>query len=143
MLAPTPSLSPSATTRGGEETVRVVLRTRPLVPSERGEEASLSFPSACAVRTADGHSFHFDAALDPSKTHGDVFRLVGEPFAMSIGGETQNKPHDGPRYSAVYEIDDPKVLASPEWSKAVEAGRWPGQVRPFTHNRRHAVFKVL
>ncbi len=24
----------------------------------------------------------------------------------------------------------------------VEEGRWPGQVRPFTRNRRHALYKV-
>ncbi len=27
-------------------------------------------------------------------------------------------------------------------NKAVEEGRWPSQVRPFTHNRRHALYKV-
>jgi hypothetical protein len=34
------------------------------------------------------------------------------------------------------------VLISPAWAKAVEDGRWPGEVRPFTHNRRHALYKV-
>jgi len=34
------------------------------------------------------------------------------------------------------------VLVSPEWANAVEQGRWPTQVRPFTHNRRHALYKV-
>jgi hypothetical protein len=49
---------------------------------------------------------------------------------------------EGPRHSAIYEIDGPHVLVSPEWAKAVEAGRWPGEVRPFTRNRRHALYKV-
>jgi hypothetical protein len=35
------------------------------------------------------------------------------------------------------------VLTSPEWTRAGEAGRWPAQVRPFTRNRRHALYKVL
>jgi len=65
-----------------------------------------------------------------------VTRMAGEHFAVSIGGAEKKVVHEGPRYSAVYEIDDPRVLTSPEWTKAVEQGRWPGQVRPFTRNRR-------
>jgi hypothetical protein len=34
------------------------------------------------------------------------------------------------------------VLVSPEWARAVEAGRWPGEVRPYTRNRRHALYRV-
>src|SRR5262245_34939461 len=71
-----------------------------------------------------------------------VTRMAGEPFAMSIGGAEKKVAHDGPRYSAVYEIDGPHVLVSSAWAKAVEDGRWPGQVRPFTHNRRHARYMV-
>jgi hypothetical protein len=71
-----------------------------------------------------------------------VARAQGEPFAISIGGEQKKVAHDGPRYTALYEIDGPAVLTSPAWAKAVEAGRWPGEVRPFTRNRRHALFKV-
>jgi len=59
-----------------------------------------------------------------------VTRLEGEPFAMSIGGEERKVAHEGARHSAVYEIDGPHVLVSPEWAKAVEAGRWPSHVRP-------------
>jgi len=69
-----------------------------------------------------------------------VTRMAGEAFAMSIGGAEKQVAHDGPRYSAIYEIDDPHVLISSEWAKAVEAGRWPSQVRP--NNRRHALYKV-
>ncbi len=71
-----------------------------------------------------------------------VARMEGEPFVMSIGGEEKRVAQDGPRHSAVYEIDGPHVLASHEWAKAVEAGRWPGEVRPFTSNRRHALYRV-
>ncbi len=71
-----------------------------------------------------------------------VTRMEGEPFAMSIGGEEKPVTHDGPRHSALYEIDGPEVLVSCEWAKAVEAGRWPGEVRPFTRNRRHALYRL-
>ena len=71
-----------------------------------------------------------------------VTRMAGEPFAMSIGGAEKKVTHDGPHYSAIYEIDSPHVLVSQEWANAVEKGRWPTQIRPFTHNRRHALYKV-
>jgi hypothetical protein len=71
-----------------------------------------------------------------------VARVEGEPFAISIGGEEKKVEHAGPRHSALYEIDGPHVLKSPEWAEAVEVGRWPREVRPFTRNRRHALYRV-
>jgi hypothetical protein len=71
-----------------------------------------------------------------------VTRIRGEPFSVSIGGERRNVDHQGPRYSALYEIDGPEVLVSSAWTAAVEAGRWPKEVRPFTRNRRHNLYRV-
>ena len=71
-----------------------------------------------------------------------VTRTQGEPFVVSIGGEEQQVAHEGPRYSALYEIDGPHVLVSAAWAKAVELGRWPSQVRPYTRNRRHTLYKI-
>jgi hypothetical protein len=70
-------------------------------------------------------------------------RIKGEHFALKIGGGTKTIIHEGACYSTVYEIDGPHVLVSPEWAKAGEAGRWPSQVRPYTRNRTHALYKVL
>jgi hypothetical protein len=69
-------------------------------------------------------------------------RIEGEPFAVSIGGTEKQVTPEGPRHSALFEIDGPHVLVSPEWAAAVEAGRWPGEVRPFTSNRKHALYRV-
>lgn len=69
-------------------------------------------------------------------------RMESEPFVISIGGEEKRVAQAAPRYSVVYEIDGPHVLVSPEWAKASEAGRWPTAVRPFTRNRRHALYKL-
>lgn len=74
----------------------------------------------------------------------DVTRLKTEPAAFNIGGE--RKVLDGagaPNYVAIYEIDSPDVLLSKEWAEAVEKGRWPSEVRPFTSNRHHVVRKVI
>ncbi len=72
-----------------------------------------------------------------------VTRCQGEPFQMALGGETKSMPAPSPVYTAIYEIDDPKVVSSPEWTAAVEKGRWPGEVRPHTRNRAHGMFRVL
>src|SRR5262249_8631760 len=71
-----------------------------------------------------------------------VTRLEGEPFAVSIGGQKKRAANEGALLSAVYEIHGPHVLVSPKWAKAVEAGRWPTQVRPFTRNRRHTLYRI-
>jgi hypothetical protein len=35
------------------------------------------------------------------------------------------------------------VLTSKAWQEAVEAGRWPSQVRPHTKNRKHILRRVI
>jgi hypothetical protein len=69
-------------------------------------------------------------------------RMASEPFVINIGGEEKRIDEASPRYSVCYEIDGPHVLVSREWAKAGEAGRWPGEVRPYTRNRRHALYKI-
>ena len=73
-----------------------------------------------------------------------VRRGVREPLTMFIGGEKKTIVAEGePRYSAYYELESAEVLTSQAWGKAVELGRWPSQVRPFTRNRRHVLRKLL
>lgn len=69
-------------------------------------------------------------------------RIMGEAFTLPIAGVETKKKHEAPRYTAIYEIDGPHVLVSPEWAAAGEKGRWAKEVRPFTRNRRHALYKV-
>ncbi len=73
-----------------------------------------------------------------------VTRLKTEPAAFVLAG--QRKTLDGggmASYVALYEIDSPDVLLSPQWAEAGEKGRWPAEVRPFTTNRSHVVRKVI
>lgn len=72
-----------------------------------------------------------------------VTRVKSEPFSMSIGGALKEMPAGSPRYTAIYELESAEVLASDAWARAVEAGRWPTEVRPFTSNRRHTLARVL
>jgi len=70
-------------------------------------------------------------------------RTTTEPLTMMIGGERKTMVAEGePRYSAIYELASAEVLLSDAWAQAVEQGRWPGEVRPYTRNRRHALKKI-
>ena len=73
-----------------------------------------------------------------------VVRLETQPLTMSIGGEPRTIVAEGePKYAAIYEIESPAVLVSDAWARAVEAGRWPEEVRPYTSNRRHVLRRVM
>lgn len=68
-------------------------------------------------------------------------RMKGVDGAMSVGGEIRQMPAPSPAYSAVYEIDSPDVVTSPQWQEAVERGRWPS-MRQHVSNRFAAIYKV-
>ena len=73
-----------------------------------------------------------------------VARFLAEPVTMIIGGERKTIAIDAePRYTALYEVAGPDVLTSEAWAKAVDQGRWPAQVRPYTRNRRHVLYRRL
>ena len=73
-----------------------------------------------------------------------ALRFKRRPLEMIIGGERKRIVIEGePTYTALYEIDSPDVLITPAWSAAVEKGRWPAQVRPFTSNRRHFMWERI
>ena len=73
-----------------------------------------------------------------------VARFKAEPVTLIIGGQRKTVVFDEePRYQAFYELEAPEVLTSEAWAKAVDQGRWPGEVRPFTKNRRHILYQRI
>jgi hypothetical protein len=75
---------------------------------------------------------------------GPISRFEKQSFSVLIGGETRNVVLESePTFHAMYEIDSPEVLTSAAWGEAVELGRWPEQVRPYTKNRRHVLLKLV
>lgn len=73
-----------------------------------------------------------------------VQRFTLAPLVMSIGGELKTLVAEGePKFTATYELESAEVLSSPAWAKAVEEGRWPVQVRPYTRNRRHTLRRLM
>jgi hypothetical protein len=72
-----------------------------------------------------------------------VKRYRREELTMNIGGERQTiHLENEPKYTAIYEIESPDVLTSEAWDQAVEKGRWPTEVRPYTKNRRHVLMQL-
>ena len=73
-----------------------------------------------------------------------IARVKSEPVTMMLGGERKTIVIESePAYNALYEIESPAVLTSDAWAKAVEEGRWPAQVRPYTSNRRHVMYRRI
>ncbi|NQV99885.1 MAG: hypothetical protein HQ483_09335 [Rhodospirillales bacterium] len=73
-----------------------------------------------------------------------ISRLSLEPLKLSMGGKVMDIVAEGePNFSAFYWIESPEVLVSKAWADAIEEGRWPEQVRPYTKNRRHVLRKVM
>ncbi len=71
-------------------------------------------------------------------------RFRKQELTMIIGGERKTIVIENePAYNALYELESPEVLTSEAWAKAVDQGRWPGQVRPFTKNRRHVLYRRI
>ena len=74
---------------------------------------------------------------------GLISRFELQELAISMGGETRTIKIEGePTFHALYELESPEVLTSAAWGEAVERGRWPEQVRPYTTNRRHTLLKL-
>ncbi|MCH7787643.1 MAG: hypothetical protein IIC22_09045 [Chloroflexi bacterium] len=73
-----------------------------------------------------------------------IARFKTQELTMIMGGERRTIVVESePRYSALYEIESPDVLTSEAWANAVDQGRWPDQVRPFTSNRRHVLRQII
>src|SRR2546428_12263071 len=73
-----------------------------------------------------------------------VARFKRQELTMVIGGQRKTIVlEDEPRYHALYELDSPTVLTREGWAKAVDQGGWPGEVRAYTKNRRHVLYRRI
>ena len=73
-----------------------------------------------------------------------VARFKRRELTMIVGGKRQTIVIENePTYTALYELAGPEVLTSDAWARAVDKGRWPGEVRPYTKNRRHILYERL
>ena len=74
----------------------------------------------------------------------EIMRLTKETLKLSMAGEIKEIDFlEEPNFAAHYWIESPEALTSSAWAEAIEEGRWPQEVRPFTKNRRHILRKVM
>ena len=73
-----------------------------------------------------------------------VARFQLDELTLILGGERRTiQIENEPKYAAMYEVESPHVLTSDAWGEAVDSGRWPENVRPYTKNRRHVLLKRM
>ena len=73
-----------------------------------------------------------------------IARFKTQDLVMVMGGQRQAiAVENEPRFSALYEIESPQVLVSDAWAAAIDSGRWPTEVRPYTKNRRHVLHRLI
>ena len=84
---------------------------------------------------AHDHEAMFNAVYDGEH----VPALAAVPGVRRASRHRHSSPTD-PRYLAVYELDNPAVLQTPDWKTAGQVGRWATQVRPHTMNHHLAVY---
>jgi hypothetical protein len=73
-----------------------------------------------------------------------VARLKKQTFQLSIGGTIQQIDTTAePRYTAIYEVENPGVLTSDAWAAAIEKGRWPADVRPVAINAHRVLYELM
>ena len=73
-----------------------------------------------------------------------VARFKKQELTMVLGGERRTIVIENePVYNALYELESPEVLTSAAWANAVDSGRWSGEVRPHTKNRRHVLYRRI
>lgn len=71
----------------------------------------------------------------------EVTRYKTISFRLAIGGSVRLVEASVPKYHTLYGLERPEVLVSREWSEAVDRGRWPADVRPYTRDRRHMLLE--
>ena len=100
---------------------------------------------------ADKEKYIYIAAMDVDADKEAAFNEVYDtehiPTILKVPGvvsATRYEVVDGqPKYMAVYEVETPELPNSEVFRAATDEGRWPTEIRPFTRNRYHAVYKVI
>jgi hypothetical protein len=64
--------------------------------------------------------------------------LLGLPGCVNVVRYRTRAPGE-PRYLAAYEVERAELPMSRPWNDTSDIGRWRGEVRPYTHNKRYIV----
>jgi hypothetical protein len=78
----------------------------------------------------------------------ELYEAEHIPQLMSVPGvinvtRYKTSAEEHPQYLAIYEIEQPDILISKAWRKAVDRGRWISEVRPYTYNKHLSVYERI
>ena len=88
-----------------------------------------------------------DVEPDKEVAFNEVYDTEHIPTILKVPGVISATRYEvvsgDPKYMAVYEVETPDLPESEIFRAATNVGRWPTEIRPFTRNRYHAVYKVI
>jgi hypothetical protein len=108
-------------------------------PSEEG--LAMSYIYLVQMDIPAAHEADFNRIYDTEH----VPMLSKVPGVIKVTRYRLEKSNDSrmQKYLAIYEIDSPDIVDSPEWQKAGEWGDWAPKIRPHTTERHHSYFKKI
>ena len=88
-----------------------------------------------------------DVEPDKEAAFNEVYDTEHIPTILKVPGVISAARYEvvsgDPKYMAVYEVETPELPESEIFRAATNEGRWPTEIRPFTRNRYHAVYKLI
>lgn len=73
----------------------------------------------------------------------NIARYESIPFDRWVNGRLEHVTDVGPKYTATYGLTAADIASSDQWGSATELGRWSSEVRPYTFNRTHRLWRRL
>ena len=73
----------------------------------------------------------------------NIARYESIAFDRWVNGRLEHITDVAPRYTALYGLSSANIVSSAHWDSASELGRWSGEVRPYTLNRTHRLWRRL
>jgi hypothetical protein len=75
--------------------------------------------------------------------HFPAFRKVPGVLDLERFVLVETKNEGLPKYAAIYNLESPDVIKSPEWRAAADTGEWAPKIRPHTYNRIHGLYRRI
>ena len=75
--------------------------------------------------------------------HFPAFRKVPGVLDLERFTLIETKNEGLPKYAAIYSLESPEVIKTPEWRSAADTGEWAPKIRPHTYNRIHGLYRQI
>jgi hypothetical protein len=75
--------------------------------------------------------------------HFPAFRKVPGVLDLERFTLIETKNEGLPKYAAIYSLESPEVIKTPEWRSAADTGEWAPKIRPHTYNRIHGLYRRI